>query len=300
MVSATAATSFLGRLRTYPSGIVGALIIGSMVICGILAPTLPLKNPLALDLSQRLMAPSFEHLLGTDQAGRDMLSRIVWGSRESLVIAAGAVSFGALFGVTLGLLAGYMNGTVLEIVITRCFDVLFSIPLLVLAIALMGILGTGPTVIGGFIIGIEVKLIVLIGLSFTPALGRLAYASALVEVRSDYVRAKRAQGAGWVELTFVEILPNAIPSVIVQATLFIGVAIIVESSLSFVGLGVQPPTPSWGTMLADARGYIASGEWWIAAFPGFAICATVIGFNLLGDVFRDVLDPRAGAISGFV
>jgi peptide/nickel transport system permease protein len=300
VVSVTDAGSFLGRLRAYPSGVAGGLIVGGMVIFGILAPLLPLGDPLALDLSQRLVPPNFEHFLGTDQAGRDILSRIVWGSRESLMIAAGAVSFGALFGVTLGLVAGYMNGTVLEIIITRCFDILFSIPLLVLAIALMGILGTGPTVIGGIGIGNEVKLIVLIGLSFTPALGRLAYASALVEVKSDYVRAKRAQGAGWAELTFVEILPNAIPSAIVQATLFIGVAIIVESSLSFVGLGVQPPTPSWGTMLADARGYIVSGEWWMTTFPGLAICSTVIGFNLLGDVLRDVLDPRGGAISGFV
>ncbi len=140
----------------------------------------------------------------------------------------------------------------------------------------------------------------MIALSFTPALGRIAHACALVEARSDYVRAKRAQGAGWPELIFIDILPNAIPSVIVQSTLFVGVAIIVEASLSFVGLGIQPPTASWGTMLADARDYIFSGEWWMAVFPGIAICLAVVGFNLMGDDLRDILDPRGNSKSAFL
>jgi peptide/nickel transport system permease protein len=300
MVSETSKPTFLGRMRAYPSGTVGLALVGSIAILGLLAPVLPIRDPLALDLGQRLAQPGLGHLLGTDQAGRDVLSRIIWGSRESLLIALSAVLFGCLFGVTLGLIAGYKNGSILEMIITRCFDILFSIPLLILAIALLGILGTQPITIGGILISDEMKLIVLIGFSFTPALGRVAYAAALVEARSEYVRAKKAQGAGWAELTFIDILPNAIPSVIVQATLFIGVAIIVEASLSFVGLGVQPPTPSWGTMLADARNYIFSGEWWVAVFPGLAICATVVGFNLMGDVLRDLLDPRGGAKSTFV
>ena len=170
--------------------------------------------------------------------------------------------------MTLGLIAGFRQGSVIETIIMRTFDVLFSIPLLVLAIALIGIVGTGPITIGPMTVGDQAKLIALIGLSFTPALGRVTYGSTLVESRSDYVRAKRAQGANWLELLFLEILPNVVPPVLVQATLFIGVAIIVEASLSFVGLGVQPPAPSWGTMLADARSYIFSGEWWIALFPG--------------------------------
>ncbi len=299
MTDSANAMSRRSWIRTFPSGVVGLVLVGAIAILGILAPLLPIADPLALNLGRRLVPPSLEHLLGTDQAGRDVLSRIIWGSRESLLIAFGAIACGSLLGVTLGLIAGYKNGTLLEVAITRCFDILFSIPLLVLAIALLGILRSQPT-IAGLAVADEVKLIALIGLSFTPALGRIAYAAALVEAKSDYVRAKKSQGAGWLELVFIDILPNAIPSVIVQATLFIGIAIIVEASLSFVGLGVQPPTPSWGTMLADARNYIFSGEWWVAVFPGLAICATVVGFNLLGDVLRDLLDPRGGAKSTFV
>lgn len=290
----------IGAMGRHPSGLVGLLVVAAVMFAAMLAPALAPADPLALDLTARLAPPSAAHLLGTDQAGRDLLSRIIWGSRGSLLISFGAVLAGSLVGVALGLIAGYKNGSFLELAITRVFDVLFSIPLLILAIALIGIIGTGPVRIGPFLVGDHAKLIALIALSFTPALGRVTYAAALVEAKSDYVRAKRAQGAGWADLTFVEILPNAIGPVIVQATLFVGVAIIVEASLSFVGLGVQPPTPSWGTMLADARNYIFSGEWWIALFPGVAICLTVVGFNLLGDALRDLLDPRGRARAAFI
>jgi peptide/nickel transport system permease protein len=290
----------LSAFRRYPSGAIGFVLLGITGLTGALAPLLAPADPLALDLGSRLLPPNSVHLLGTDQAGRDLLSRIIWGSRESLLIAFGAVALGSSIGVTLGLIAGFKSGSLLELVIMRTFDILFSIPLLILAIALIGIIGTGPVRIGPLVLGDQAKLITLIGLSFTPALGRVTYSAALVESRADYVRAKKAQGASWAELAFLEVLPNAIPAVLVQATLFIGVAIIVEASLSFVGLGVQPPAPSWGTMLADARNYIFSGEWWIALFPGLAICFTVIGFNLLGDALRDLFDPRGGARSGFI
>jgi peptide/nickel transport system permease protein len=289
-----------GVIRRFPSGALGFLLVGITALCGLLAPWIAPADPLLLDLGARLLPPSAAHLLGTDQAGRDVLSRIIWGSRESLLISFGAVSLGCAIGVTLGLIAGYKSGSAVELLIMRTFDVLFSIPLLILAIALIGIIGTGPVRIGQIVISDQLKLVALIGLSFTPALGRVTYSAAIVEAKSDYVRAKRAQGASWLDLTFVEILPNALPPAIVQATLFIGVAIIVEASLSFVGLGVQPPAPSWGTMLADARRYIFSGEWWIALFPGIAICLTVVGFNLLGDALRDLLDPRGGARATFI
>lgn len=285
---------------THPSGAVGLVLITLVLMTGILAPILPIADPNALNLAHRLQAPGGEFLLGTDQAGRDLLSRVVWGSRQSVVIALGAVGLASLLGVTLGLIAGYWNGSLVEMVITRVFDMLFSVPLLVLAIAVMGIIGTSDIHVLGIEISNTIKIIGLIALSFTPALGRIAYASSLVEARADYVRAKKAQGAGWVELVLIEILPNAIPPVIVQATLFVGVAIIVEASLSFVGLGVQPPTASWGTMLADARTYIFSGQWWVAVIPGLVICTTVVGFNLIGDALRDVLDPRGRARSVFV
>lgn len=287
-------------LRRHSSGVIGLSLLAIVGVGAAFAPIVAPRDPLELDLAARLTAPGAQHLLGTDQAGRDLLSRIIWGSRESLLIAFGAVGFGLVFGVTLGLVAGFRQGTLLETIIMRTFDVLFSIPLLILAVAVIGVIGTGPISIGPIVVGDQAKLIALIGLSFTPALGRVTYASTLVEAKSDYVRAKRSQGATWAELIFVEILPNAIPPVLVQATLFIGVAVIVEASLSFVGLGVQPPAPSWGTMLSDARNYIFSGEWWIALFPGLAICITVVAFNLIGDTLRDVLDPRAGVRSGFI
>lgn len=290
----------LDNVRRHSTGMIGFALLAFIGLAGVLAPFVAPKDPLELDLAARLTPPGAEHLLGTDQAGRDLLSRIIWGSRESLFIAFGAVALGLLVGVTLGLIAGFRQGTLLETVIMRTFDILFSIPLLVLAVAVIGVVGTGPLTIGPIFVGDQAKLIALIGLSFTPALGRVTYASTLVEAKSDYVRAKRSQGASWAELIFVEILPNAIPPVLVQATLFIGVAVIVEASLSFVGLGVQPPAPSWGTMLSDARNYIFSGEWWIALFPGLAICITVVAFNLIGDALRDLLDPRAGIRSGFI
>src|SRR4051794_19428988 len=280
----------LDNLSRYSTGIIGFALLAFIGLAGVFAPLVSPMDPLELDLAARLTRPGAEHLLGTDQAGRDLLSRIIWGSRESLFIAFGAVALGLLVGVTLGLLAGFRQGTLLETFIMRTFDVLFSIPLLVMAVAVIGIVGTGSFAIGPISLSDQAKLIALIGLSFTPALGRVTYASTLVEAKSDYVRAKRSQGASWVELIFLEILPNAIPPVLVQATLFIGVAVIVEASLSFVGLGVQPPAPSWGTMLSDARNYIFSGEWWIALFPGLAICITVIAFNLIGDALRDLLD----------
>jgi peptide/nickel transport system permease protein len=287
-------------IRRHPSGALGLLLVGIAGLVGLFAPWVAPFDPLALDLAARLAPPGASHLLGTDQAGRDLLSRIIWGSRESLLISFGAVAIGCTFGVSLGLLAGYKSNSALEAVVMRTFDVLFSIPLLILAIALIGIVGTGPVRLGPVVVGDEAKLIALVGLSFTPALGRVTYASALIEAKSDYVRAKKAQGAGWFDLAFIEILPNVLPPVIVQATLFIGVAIIVEASLSFVGLGVQPPAPSWGTMLADGRNYVFSGQWWIAVFPGLAICTTVIGFNLIGDALRDLLDPRGGVRAAFI
>lgn len=285
---------------SHPSGAVGFVLVTLVLMAGLLAPILPISDPNALNLTHRLQAPGGEFLLGTDQAGRDLLSRVVWGSRESITIALGSVGLASVLGVALGLVAGYWNGSLIEMVITRVFDMLFSVPLLVLAIAVMGIIGNNSIHILGVEVSNKMKLMALIALSFTPALGRVAYTSSLVEARADYVRAKKAQGAGWGELVFIEILPNAIPFVIVQATLFVGVAIIVEASLSFVGLGVQPPTASWGTMLADARTYIFSGQWWVAVIPGLVICTTVVGFNLIGDALRDVLDPRGRARSVFV
>lgn len=293
-------STVMSRVTGSLSARIGLAIVGLLGFVALFAPWLAPLDPLAVDLAHRLEPPSWQFLLGTDQAGRDLASRVIWGSRHSIVIALSAVAIGSFLGIGLGLIAGYLSGTFVESLIMRLFDLIFSIPMLVWSIAIIGIFGTGVMHIGPMSMGNQGKLIGLIGLSFMPALGRITYSVALVESKSDYVRAKRALGASWLEITCVEILPNALPPALIQATLFVGVAIIVEASLSFVGLGVQPPTPSWGTMLSDARTFIFSGHWWLPVFPGLAICMAVIGFNILGDGLRDAIDPKSRATSTLV
>jgi peptide/nickel transport system permease protein len=180
----------------------------------------------------------------------------------------------------------------------RCMDGLASIPLLIWAIAIVGIVGVGPVQLGNWSLPNESKIVLLVGILYMPPLARVAYGAALLEARADYVTARRLQGARLWPVMLGDVLPNSLSPVIVQATLLIAVGIVVEASLSFVGLGVEPPAPSWGNMLADARQFIYSGAWWTYVCPGLAISVTVIGFNLLGDALRDTLDPRKSAGAG--
>ena len=260
----------------------------------LLAPWIAPYDPLAVDLARKLMPPSAEHWMGTDQTGRDIFSRIVWGARPSLTVGILAVTIGALGGIAIGLTAGYARG-LWEQVSMRAMDGLASIPMLIWAIAVVGIVGVGPVTIGPWSLPNESKVILLVGLLYIPPLARVTYGGALVESRADYVSARRMQGAGRMAIMFGDVLPNCLSPVIVQATLLVAVGIVVEASLSFVGLGVEPPNPSWGGMLSDARKYIFSGEWWTYVFPGLAISLSVIGFNLLGDALREILDPRRAA-----
>jgi peptide/nickel transport system permease protein len=280
------------NLVATPAGLAGASIIAIVILTAFLAPLLAPYDPVQIDLNNKLMAPSALHLMGTDQSGRDVLSRVIWGSRASLEVGILAVIIGLVGGVSLGTVAGYYSGRILEQVIMRAVDALFSIPMLVWAIAVVGIVGVGPIEIGPISLPNETKVILLVGILYVPAIARVTYAAVLVEAKADYVLARRVQGASDLEIMVGEVLRNCWSPVIVQATLFVAIGIIVEASLSFVGLGVQPPKPSWGTMLADARAYVFSGEWWLPAFPGLAISIAVIGFNLLGDALRDALDPR--------
>lgn len=273
-------------------GVVGAAIVTVVTLTALCAPWIAPHDPLLVNLDQKLVPPNPTYLMGTDQAGRDILSRVIWGSRVSLQVGLLAVIIGLSGGIALGTLAGYYSGTLLEQVIMRSVDAVFSIPSLVWAIAIIGIIGVGPVKIGGLEFPNETKVILLVGFLYIPAIARVTYSGVLVESQADYVRARKAQGTGDVEIMVAEVLRNCISPVIVQATLFVAVGIIVEASLSFIGLGVQPPKPSWGTMLADARNYVFSGEWWLPIFPGLAISLTVVGVNLLGDALRDVLDPR--------
>ena len=282
----------LAALLGGPIGCIGAAIVLLVVVTAVLAPLLAPHDPLAIHLEHQLKAPDATFWFGTDQAGRDVFSRVLWGARPSLQIGMLAVVIGVIGGVALGLIAGFYSGGWLEQVIMRMLDSLAAIPLLIWAIAIVGIIGVEPIKLGPLLLANEVKVMVLLGLLYIPGLARLTYTSALGESRADYVAARRLQGvAGW-RIMLSDVLLNCLSPVIVQATLLVAAGIIVEAAISFVGLGVQPPTPSWGSMLADARTFLFSGEWWLPLFPGLAISLTVIGYNLLGDGLRDVLDPR--------
>ena len=274
------------------SGVLGASIVLAIALAAWLAPWIVPHDPLALNLEAKLQAPSVAHWFGTDQTGRDILSRTIWGARASLMVGVLAVIIGLAGGVGLGLIAAYYSGGLIEQAIMRTVDAIASIPLLIWAIAVIGIVGVGPVSIGPFTFANEFKLLLLIGFLYTPGLARVTYTVAQAACVADYVRARRVQGASDAAIMLGDVLPNCLSPLIVQGTLLIAIGIVVEASVSFVGLGVQPPTPSWGSMLADSRNYLFSGEWWLPVFPGLGISLTVVGFNLLGDALRDVLDPR--------
>ncbi len=260
-----------------------------IVIDGLLAPWIAPYDPLQVDMTATLSEPAPDHWFGTDQAGRDVLSRVIWGGRTSLEVSLFAAVIGCVGGVALGLLAGFFSGGWLEQLLMRALDAMAAIPLLIWAIALVGILGVGPFTVAGIAFGNEIKLLILLGILYIPTLARITYASALAESRNNYVAARRLQGVGPLRIMISDVLPNCLSPVIVQATLLLAIGIIIEASVSFVGLGVQPPAPSWGNMLADARNYLF---WWLSVFPGAAISVSVVAFNLLGDGLRDAMDPR--------
>ncbi|MBX3540004.1 MAG: ABC transporter permease [Chelatococcus sp.] len=284
-----------GALRSVDwTGWLGAAFVALMLGSALLAPVIAPFDPLEVSLEDRLMPPDAVHWLGTDQAGRDVLSRIIYGARASLTVGIGAVLIGALIGVSAGLFAAYKGGLGDQLVM-RIIDGIAAIPLLVWAIAIVGILGVGPLHLGPFALPNEAKIVLLVGVLFSPVFGRVTYAVAQRVVRADFVKARLLQGASHREIVLGDILPNCLSPIIVQATLLVAIGIVIEASVSFVGLGVQPPSPSWGTMLSDARSAIYSGEWWLPVFPGLAISITVVGFNLLGDAVRDLFDPRSEA-----
>ncbi|PUA20615.1 ABC transporter permease [Glaciimonas sp. PCH181] len=270
----------------------GLAIVLLVALMALLVPYLPLHSPDQMFMDHRLEAPSAAFWFGTDDAGRDILSRVIWGARTSLWIGTSVVAIGMILGVASGLFAGFYSGSWTEEILMKIMEILASIPLLIWAIAVVGILGTGATQIGPFSLSNEVKLIIVIGVLYSPSLARLTHTFAKIEVQKEYVAARRIQGAGDFRLMFGEILPNCIAPVLIQACLLLGIGLVVESSLSFIGLGVQPPTPSWGGMLSEGRNFIFSGEWWVNIFPGGAIFLTVLGFNLIGDGLQSVMNPR--------
>jgi peptide/nickel transport system permease protein len=274
------------------AGFVGACLVMGLALVAIFAPLVSPYDPLAVDITNQLQEPGAANWFGTDQSGRDVLSRVIWGTRASMEVASFAVLIGLVGGVSLGLVAGFYRGGWLEQLIMRVLDAISAIPILIWAIALVGIIGVEEVHFGPITLGNEAKLMILLGLLYIPGLARVTYTTALSESQANYVLARRLQGTSGCRIMFSDVLPNCLSPVIVQGTLLLAIGIIIEAAVSFVGLGVQPPTPSWGNMLADARNYLLSGEWWLSVFPGAAISLTVVGFNLLGDGLRDRLDPR--------
>jgi peptide/nickel transport system permease protein len=277
------------------SAALGALLIVLIVLLALLAPWIAPYDPLKPNFLTRLAPPSASHWFGTDQVGRDILSRVLWGARVSLKVSFLAAIIGTVLGVSFGLLAAYHRGRLFDHLIMRTVDAIASIPLLIWAIAVVGTLGAGAMTIGPITLANEDKLLLLVGILYLPMMTRVTYTVASAEQTSDYVKARRLQGVGPARIMIGDVLPNCLSPIIVQITFLIAVGIIVEAAVSFIGLGVQPPRPSWGTMLADARPYIFGPEWWLSFFPGLVISLTVIGFNLLGDGLREAADPRRAA-----
>jgi len=273
-------------------GFIGLCLMLALVVVALAAPWLAPYDPLQVDVINALQPPDAAHWFGTDQSGRDVLSRAMWGARASLEVSALAVMIGVFGGVTLGLIAGYFNGGWLEQALMRVLEAMASIPLLIWAIALVGIMGVGQVHIAGLTFGNEIRLTVLLGVLYIPTLARLTYTSALNESQANYVAARRLQAVSETRIMLSDVLPNCLSPVIVQATLLLAIGIVIEASVSFVGLGIQPPRPGWGNMLADSRNYLLSGEWWLSVFPGACISVAVVAINLLGDGLRDALDPR--------
>jgi peptide/nickel transport system permease protein len=274
------AAAVLHFVRHRPLGAIGAAIILVMVALAVTAGYIAPYNPLENDYAAMLAAPSAEHWLGTDAFGRDVLSRIVYGSRTALVVGLGASLIGAIFGSLIGVASAYFGGRV-DLLVQRVMDVLFAFPVIILALVVVAVLGTGA---GNVILAIAAPMV--------PRCARVVRSSALSAREMPYVDAARAAGFGHARIILRHMLPNVMAPILIMATAFLGEAILLEASLSFLGLGVQEPTAAWGLMLRGAAVDFAETAPWMAVFPGLAISLAVFGFNLFGDSLRDALDPR--------
>ena len=276
---------FWGYFSANRGAVAGLFVIVAVVLLALLADVLAPHSPYITDTTIALKPPfwqeggSIAYPLGTDPIGRDMLSRLIYGARLSLLIGIIVVTVSIVLGTILGLIAGYVRG-VTEIAIMRLMDIILTLPSLLLAIVIVAILGPGL-----------INSMMAVALVILPHYVRLARAAVITETSKDYVMAARVSGAGPLRLMFKEVLPNCTAPLIVQASLGISTAILDAAALGFLGLGAQPPSPEWGTMLADAREFVLRA-WWVVTFPGLAILVTVLAFNLLGDGLRDAFDPK--------
>ena len=265
--------------------VIGLFIVVGVLLIALFAPVLAPHAPNITNNAVFLQPPAWQaggtwtYPLGTDAIGRDILSRLMYGARLSLVIGLAVVALSVVIGTVLGLLAGYFRG-IFEIAIMRLMDIILTLPSLLLAIVIVAILGPGL-----------MNAMLAVAIVVLPHYVRITRAAVILEASRDYVTAARMSGAGRMRLMFSEILPNCAAPLIVQASLGVSTAILDAAALGFLGLGAQPPSPEWGTMLADAREFVLRA-WWVVTFPGLAILITVLAFNLLGDGLRDAFDPK--------
>ncbi|WP_420102741.1 ABC transporter permease subunit [Bosea sp. (in: a-proteobacteria)] len=279
------AREFWSYFSANKGAVAGLVVIVLVLVCALFAPLIAPHNPDLTNNAVFLKPPfwqaggSLSYPLGTDAIGRDILSRLIYGARLSLVIGIAVVALAIVIGVVLGLVAGYFKG-IADIAIMRLMDILMTMPSLLLAIVIVAILGPGL-----------MNAMLAVAIVVLPHYVRITRAAVITEASKDYVVAAQVSGAQRLRLMFSEILPNCAAPLIVQATLGVSTAILDAAALGFLGLGAQPPTPEWGTMLADAREFVLRA-WWVVTFPGLAILITVLAFNLLGDGLRDALDPK--------
>lgn len=275
----------LRKLLSHRGAVVGALITGAVLLASALAPWVAPKDPFALDPNRRLLPPAWleggrwDYPLGTDHVGRDILSRLIYGSRISTVVGLSAVAIAASLGVVLGLISGYYEGPAQRLILWLA-DVQIAFPFYLLAISIIAVVGNGFGTI-----------ILVFGVAGWVIYARIVRGTVLSLREREFVEAARALGLGNVRILGRHLLPNVLTPVIILATLRVASVIVWESGLSFLGLSVPPPTPTWGRMLSEGRAYLANA-WWAATFPGLAIAVTVLGVNMLGDGLRDALDPR--------
>ncbi|WZL73813.1 ABC transporter permease [Clostridiaceae bacterium 35-E11] len=268
------------KLKRNKTAMIGLIIVVVMTMMAIFSPLLAPSDPNEMSLANSYLKPGEGgHILGTDEFGRDLLSRIIYGSRISIIVAVGGMIFGGMIGILLGLIAGFKGG-IIDTIIMRLMDGMFAFPFVLLAIVLMTVLGDGLH-----------NVILAIGIANIPGYARIVRGQVHVVKNEEYCHAVRALGASDMRLLFGHILPNSISPIIVYATLNVAGAIISEAALSFLGLGIQPPTASWGTILRAGKDCLSSAPH-IATYSGLIILITVLGFNLLGDGIRDVLDPK--------
>ncbi|MGH2562106.1 MAG: nickel transporter permease [Thermomicrobiales bacterium] len=269
----------VARVARNKLAVAGMSVIVLLVVAAVAAPVISPADPEEVAPREALQRPSFDHLFGTDQYGRDNFSRVLYGARISLLVGLVAVSIAVVAGTVVGLVSGYY-GRWVDATLMRFIDVMLAFPGILLALALVSILGPSLR-----------NLMIAVGISSVPTYARLVRGSVLSAKENVYVEAARVVGCSDTAIMWRHVLPNVVAPVIVVATLGIGAAILWAAALSFLGLGSQPPTPEWGRMLSEGRNFLRE-QWWIATFPGLAIMVTVLAMNLLGDGLRDVLDPR--------